>query len=122
MLNLPQKTLTKIKSVLQRQQKEVESQIRSMETDDPVLAGGFDESPESGTESWTADVHARLVSVKNDLMDLSKRISSSLTRLRKGTYGRCESCKKQIEVARLEAMPTATLCVACSTKSSKKKK
>jgi DnaK suppressor protein len=116
MLNLPQTTLAKIKSVLLRQQKDVASQIKSMETDDPVLAGGFDESPESGTESWTADVHARLVSVRNDMMELSKRISNSLTKLRKGTYGRCEVCKKNIEVARLEAMPTATTCLDCSKK------
>lgn len=121
MLNLPQKTLTKLKTVLLRQQKEVESQIKSLETEDPVLAQGFEESPESGTESWSADVHARFVSVKNDLMGLSRRITNSLNSLKKGTYGRCEGCKKQIELARLEAMPTATLCLNCSKKNNRKR-
>jgi DnaK suppressor protein len=121
MLNLPQKTLDKIKSYLVKQQKDVESQIKLMEKDDPVLSDGLAESPESGTESWQADVHARFVSVKNDLTNLSRRISNSLTNLRKGTYGKCEVCGKMIEVARLEAMPTATVCMSCSKKPSKRR-
>jgi DnaK suppressor protein len=122
MLSLPQKTLDKIKKLLLRQQKEVTEQIKTMETDDPVLAEGLAESPESGTESWAADVHARFVSVRSDLSELSKRIASSLMSIRKGTYGKCESCGKQIEPARLEAMPTATLCLSCSKKPKSKGK
>lgn len=116
MLNLPQRTLDKIRSVLQRQQRTIRDRLKSLEKDDPVLADGLVESPESGTDSWAADVHARFVSMRNDLMDLSRKIAASLGRLTKGTYGRCERCGKNIEVKRLEVMPTATLCVACSKK------
>src|SRR3989338_3121691 len=116
MLNIHQKTLDKIKSYLKRQQKHVESQIKSLEKEDPVLSDGLAESPESGTESWSADVHARFVSMKNELLGLSKRITNSLTSLKKGTYGKCERCGKKIEVARLDALPTASLCLSCSKK------
>ena len=119
MLKLPQKTLIKIKAILQRQQRSVESQIKTLEDGDPVLDDSLAESPESGTESWAADVHARFVTVKNDLLNLSKRISNSLNSLKKGTYGKCELCDKQIELPRLEAMPTATVCLSCSRKSVK---
>lgn len=120
MLNLPQKTLTRVKTVLLRQQKQVDQQLIDIEKSDPVLVDGLSESSESGTDSWLADTHHRLVAVKNDLLVLSSRISKSLLRIKKGTYGRCESCKKQIETERLEAMPTAVLCVACSKKSAKR--
>lgn len=120
MLSLPQKTLDKIKSVLLRQQKNVASQLKSLEKDDPVLSDGLAESPESGTESWAADVHARFVTMKNELSGFSKRIALALASIRRGTYGRCEKCGKEIEAARLEAMPTATLCLSCSRKTSKR--
>lgn len=121
MLDLPQKTIDKIRGYLLRQQKDVKSQLESLEKDDPVLSDGLAESPESGTESWQADVHARFVTMKNELSGFSKRIAQALTSIRRGTYGRCERCGKAIEAARLEAMPTATLCLSCSKKPSRRR-
>lgn len=119
MLNLPQKTLDKIKNILQREQKEVEEQIETIEKEDPVMMQDVPESSESGTESWQAEVHSRISSLKEDLLGLSKKISNSLTNLRKGTYGKCEKCGKIIEKERLEVLPTATLCLVCSKKNKK---
>ncbi len=120
MLNLPQKSIVNIKKVLLRRQKEVKEQLKAIEKDDPVTADGLaPEAGESGTDSWMAEAHARLTSLKNDLKDSSGKIAKALLRLRKGTYGKCEKCGKDIDAARLEAMPTANLCVSCA-KSKKK--
>lgn len=116
MLSQPRKSIDKIKKLLTLQQKQVKEQIKSLENDDPVLEDGLAESPESGTDSWAAEMHSRFVSVKNDLMGLSVRITKALTNIRHGTYGKCEMCGKQIELERLEAVPTATLCLVCSKK------
>jgi len=118
MLNRTQKTLSNIKNKLLRKQKEVEKQIITIETEDPVMQS-IPEASESGTDSWAADVHARAVTLKNDLVGLSKKISQSVMRIKKGTYGKCDKCGNTIEVKRLKAMPTATLCISCSKKSSK---
>ncbi len=40
-------------------------------------------------------------------------IVAALARLEEGTYGKCENCGRDIPFERLEARPTATLCVAC---------
>jgi RNA polymerase-binding transcription factor DksA len=40
-------------------------------------------------------------------------IDAALARVESGTYGRCTSCGEQIPSARLEAVPAATVCVAC---------
>lgn len=122
MLNLPRTTLIKAKRYLLRQQKHVEEQIKSIERDDPtsVMNNMIAESSEPGTDSWLADVHGRITTIKGDLMDLSSRIKKSLINMKHGTYGKCESCGKTIEPERLEAMPTATLCVACSKKTPRK--
>lgn len=117
MLNLPRETISKIKKGLRKQQKSVEKQLEEIEKDDPITNKDLaPEASESGTDSWMAEVHGRLTSLKNDLTSFSRRIADSLTRLKKGTYGKCEKCGKQIEVERLEALPTASLCLSCSKK------
>jgi DnaK suppressor protein len=46
---------------------------------------------------------------------LIKKIEESLEDLSKGDYGYCESCGTEIGIRRLEARPTATLCIDCKT-------
>ena len=121
MLNLPRLNLDKIKRDLLRRQKQVEQQLQSIEREDPVMAAGLAVgASESGTDSWLAEAHGRLTTLKNDLKSLSGKIAYSLTRLKRGTYGKCENCGKMIEAERLEVLPTATLCLSCSKKASKK--
>jgi DnaK suppressor protein len=46
---------------------------------------------------------------------LIKKIDEALTRLDEHEYGYCEACGVEIGVRRLEARPTATLCIDCKT-------
>ncbi|MFO0965748.1 MAG: TraR/DksA family transcriptional regulator [Gemmataceae bacterium] len=41
------------------------------------------------------------------------QIERSLQRLKGGTYGVCEGCGKKIPVARLNALPFSSTCIAC---------
>lgn len=121
MLNLPRPNLVRIKKYLLRQQKQVNEQLKSIEKEDPVTAANLSiEASESGTESWLAEAHGRLTTIKNDLKGFSGKISHALAKLKRGTYGKCESCGKTIESERIEAMPTASLCLTCSQKSSRR--
>lgn len=43
-------------------------------------------------------------------------IEEALDRVRAGTYGQCKSCGKLIPKARLEAVPTAKMCINCKAK------
>jgi DnaK suppressor protein len=43
-------------------------------------------------------------------------IEEALDRVRAGTYGLCKNCGKLILKARLEAVPTAKMCIDCKTK------
>jgi RNA polymerase-binding protein DksA len=40
-----------------------------------------------------------------------KEIDAALRRIEDGTYGKCEVCGRDIDEARLEARPWATLCI-----------
>ncbi len=46
---------------------------------------------------------------------LIKKINESLADIDSGDYGFCENCGVDIGIQRLEARPTATLCVDCKT-------
>lgn len=116
MLNLTRRNFKALKNKLLRKQREVEVELKDLEKKDPIMLDGLAESTEPGTESWMADVHSQVVAVKHSLMSLSKKIKKSLINLKTGKYGKCENCGKMIEPARLEAIPTATLCVGCSKK------
>lgn len=46
---------------------------------------------------------------------LIKKVDEALGRIEDGEYGYCDSCGVEIGLKRLEARPTATLCIDCKT-------
>lgn len=120
MSSLPQKTIETIKRVLQRQQHEVETNLKKITEDDPAIQPALAESSEPGTDSWIAQNHTSTVALGNSLKKTAGNIKNALGRIKDGTYGKCEKCGKPIEHGRLWAMPTAALCLSCSKKISKK--
>ena len=116
MLNFPTKTLELIKKYLLRQQREVDKNLKEVEEDDPVKAPSLAESSEPGTDSYIADTHSKAVVLELKLKNAKTSIKEALLKIKKGTYGKCEKCKKQIEIGRLLAMPTAQYCLTCSKK------
>ena len=46
---------------------------------------------------------------------LIRKIDSTLARIEEDDYGFCDSCGVEIGIRRLEARPTATLCIDCKT-------
>ncbi len=46
-------------------------------------------------------------------------IETALERMRNGEYGVCENCETKIPLARLQALPYATLCIQCQREAEK---
>jgi len=46
---------------------------------------------------------------------LIKKINETVAKIDSGDYGYCESCGVEIGLERLQARPTATLCIDCKT-------
>jgi len=49
-------------------------------------------------------------------------IEHALEKYEAGTYGLCDSCGREIEQARLEAIPQASLCLSCKAQQAKETK
>jgi len=83
-----------------------------------ILAAQNDalEAEESGREGEGGDVYQQGVLADTALgvgtlrTEQSHEIDEALLRIGRGEYGRCEVCGREIELERLEAIPTARLC------------
>lgn len=43
-----------------------------------------------------------------------RQVEEAITKHQGGTYGICENCGREIDIARLEAMPYTSLCLRCA--------
>ena len=109
----PQNTLVHFWNPLVRQQKEIIKELQAIDKEEEFLAQNPFMSFELGTNSWESDVRSTKMIIKDRLLSRLKTINQTMLRVRKGIYGKCERCDKQIEEVRLRIIPTATLCIRC---------
>ena len=62
------------------------------------------------------------LALEERLRDSLAEIDHALQKYEAGTYGLCDSCGQPIELARLEAMPQASLCLSCKVSQAKNAK
>jgi RNA polymerase-binding protein DksA len=63
---------------------------------------------DTATETYERELDEGL---EADARGQLRQIENALARIESGAYGTCEVCGKEIPVERLEAMPSATLCI-----------
>ncbi len=92
----------------QQLQEEVERTVSHMRDDANNYADPADratQEEEFALELRTRDRERKLI----------RKIDETLERIRKDDYGFCDQCGVEIGLRRLEARPTATLCIDCKT-------
>jgi DnaK suppressor protein len=53
------------------------------------------------------------LAIGESLQGLLAQVRTALERVERGTHGLCDACGRPITRARLQALPSATLCVEC---------
>ena len=53
------------------------------------------------------------IRLRNREASYLKKIEFALLRIKEGNFGECEDCGDEIDVRRLEARPTTSLCIGC---------
>jgi RNA polymerase-binding protein DksA len=56
---------------------------------------------------------AKGLALRQNAEQLLAQVTDALERFEQGSYGICERCGVEIDPARLEALPYATLCLRC---------
>ncbi len=68
---------------------------------------------DDGTEAFD---QARDLAVQVNAENILKLVDDALARFDNGTYGLCVDCGKEIDAARLTAIPYTPLCLDCQSK------
>ncbi|MBI3647775.1 MAG: TraR/DksA C4-type zinc finger protein [Actinobacteria bacterium] len=113
---LDERTLASLREALVEQGENLRREIPELganaDSDDVAFAddAGFSDRPHSSEE------RSRLIAVAKALRSNLRDVERALAKMELGTYGACERCGQPVGLDRLEAIPWATLCIACKQK------
>ena len=88
--------------------KDIDRTVHTMQEEATVFADPNDRA------SQESDVSLELRNRDRE-RKLIKKIEEMLSKIDSGDYGYCEKCGVEIGLNRMEARPTATLCIDCKT-------
>jgi len=119
--------LQKIKQELEKEKTAIEEQLKKFAKKDKKLPGDWDtvfpkynggESGGAALEKAADEVeeYSTLLPIEYSLELRLKNIDLALEKIKKGEYGICEKCGKEIPIARLKVSPEARFCLKCSVK------
>lgn len=111
------KKYRRVYETLVRLRERVARQISFLATDNLTRSQDDTEvdfrSKEQGTDNFDRDFALNCVSRDQDIIF---EIDEALNRIQIKTFGKCESCSRPIEMARLASLPYARMCIACKAK------
>ncbi len=87
---------------------EVDHTVENMRAEQGNLSDISDQA--SREEAFTLELRTR-----DRERRLIAKISESIEKIKKEDYGFCETCGSEIGIRRLEARPTASMCIDCKT-------
>ena len=77
------------------------------------LVVNADDRPDEIDQATMDIAQAMRMRLRNREVAHLRNLEEALRRIEEGVFGECENCNEDIESRRLEARPTAILCVAC---------
>lgn len=97
-----------LESVKQELSEDIDRTVHTMQDEATVFADPNDRA------SQESDIALELRNRDRE-RKLIKKIDEAIGRINNGEYGYCDSCGVEIGLKRLEARPTATMCIDCKT-------
>ena len=115
--------LKKLNQKLEQEKATIEKQLKSFAREDKKLKGDWDtlfphwdgEAGGAGLEKAADEVeeYSTLLPIEYNLELKLKNIDLALEKIKKGKYGKCEKCGKEIDEKRLKIYPEARFCLKC---------
>jgi DnaK suppressor protein len=110
-------TVKKFKKIFEQQKNEIQSKSSIIREAFSVSADDrFDEIDQASTD---IEQSMRMRLVNRETLYI-KKLDEAMRRIEEGTFGECSDCGEDIELRRLQARPTATLCVGCKEEQEKR--
>ena len=103
--------IRRVKAILLRRRdalrRSLSGELAHFHTSDKTTVG---DSVDFALDAEYAEINSELAEAEGRELD---QVERALERLREGRYGVCECCGRRISLARLQAVPHATMCVKC---------
>ena len=99
-----------LRSFLEDERGRLETLIAQMDSEGGKNLGYGNHMADDATEAFE---QAKELALHQNAKQLLTQVTVALERFDQGTYGLCERCNTEIDPARLEALPYATLCLHC---------
>ena len=122
MISIRKIDIKKIGAKVAVQRKLILAKLKRLRSEDPFVSEDRSIIVDPGTDASVLFGHERVVVLEQRLKNDLHEIEAALKKIKNGTYGKCERCKKLIDPARLQAKPQAVYCLKCETEIEKKKK
>jgi RNA polymerase-binding protein DksA len=110
---MDQEKLAAIRVTLETERASLERQLADLgaPTDTTDVEVSVDEGFADSAQA-TAERSEQLSMIEQQ-QAVYQEVLAALARMEEGTFGKCERCGQDIPIERLEALPTARLCLSC---------
>jgi RNA polymerase-binding transcription factor DksA len=103
-------------ALTQEYRSQLESERESLRVQLQELGFGADYDSNFADSSQVTAERGETEALVNALQEQLASVEHALAKFAAGKYGSCESCGQPIAEARLEASPSARLCITCASK------
>ncbi len=104
--------LEQVREELQAELQRIEDRTAGRDRLNSDMAGEDFDEPGGDAAQETLE-RTQSMALGENLREMLDNVNNALKNIEKGTYGICDSCGKDIPKARLDIMPSATMCTAC---------
>jgi len=112
---LDKKFLDKMLKLLLAQKKEIVSTLLAEKQEYKEISEGKEETKDP-VDTASDDIDRTLIEVRGSAeLNRLKAIDAAISRINQGKYGNCIKCGQPIPKNRLEAMPSALMCINCKS-------
>lgn len=117
---MDQKTIQQLEKLLKDKKAEIEKELSTFAKKDPKFKGDYDTRfPDFGL-AQSVDENALEVAAYESALPIEYALelklqdtNQALEKIKKGRYGFCQKCKKEIDIKRLKIFPEAKTCTKC---------
>ena len=100
--------LIKIRALLEEQHKVLQDRIKEQVGSEPKTI-----NPDRSDLAWQYIQGQREALLSTRAEQQLVEVETALARLQEGVYGKCTQCGRDIHPARLESIPTTSMCFQC---------
>lgn len=105
-------TTPELRSLLEEERDSLRSQLSEL----GFGATGLDYDSNFADSSQVTAERGEAEALATTLMETLAEVEHAIEKLSDASYGRCETCGKEIGAARLEAKPAARYCIECASR------